>query len=513
MGCFKNNLIAYKLQYFLNFGGLACSSPFLQVFARQLGLGQVSVGWIFTAAPFVDLFVRPMVCALADRRQATWTTFLLVFALTTGSLTALRWVPPLSTSPTASQHLSVRSFNSSVAREVNVTAREIAASDDLGFDMTPIPTEATGKNPSSEDKSVHSDMEHYQFWVFSFLLLMAWTGVSTNQTMFDGITAKSTEILGADYGRQRLFGTIGYSSMVVLSGYLLDIVGNEEEVAYRVGFYLTASLMTANFFLCLFFIKPPALTRQQTSFSQLGSVVRQWPVVVFATCCMLIGVSTGLLWSFRIWYLDDIGGEAGYSKSRMKLLQGLTYLVRGAVCEIPLMFVSGSILKKIGYKFSMTLSVLLLGVYLIVYSRLVNPWMCLLAEPLAGAAFGLMYPTIAAYACSLAPRGTAVTTQAVMAASYDGLGVGVGTIVSSYLYDKYGGRTTFFCFGLAAIFSAVWYLFTSFLIDRHFKPNVNDQEESTKCGTFADHPELNGMYGGENPRLEKFIQPPEQTAS
>ena len=37
-------------------------------------------------------------------------------------------------------------------------------------------------------------------------------------------------------------------------------------------------------------------------------------------------------------------------------------------------------------------------------------------------AFGLLYPAIASYACSIAPAGTVVTTQAIMAASFDGLG-------------------------------------------------------------------------------------------
>ena len=37
-------------------------------------------------------------------------------------------------------------------------------------------------------------------------------------------------------------------------------------------------------------------------------------------------------------------------------------------------------------------------------------------------AFGLLYPAIASYARSIAPDGTVVTTQAVMAASFDGLG-------------------------------------------------------------------------------------------
>ncbi|KAF0298835.1 Major facilitator superfamily domain-containing protein 6 [Amphibalanus amphitrite] len=210
----------------------------------------------------------------------------------------------------------------------------------------------------------------------------------------------------------------------------------------------------------------PQGVQKPTTSLELVAALRHWPVFCFAACCAAIGICTGLLWSFHIWYLEDLARTAGYPPSRVQLLEGLTLLVKGLGCQIPLMFMSGAVLRRLGHKTALTVSMASLGLYCVLYSQLVDPWYCLLMEPLAGAAFGLLYPAIASYACSIAPPGTVVTTQAIMAASFDGLGVGVGTLLSAYVFSRYGGSATFLSFGVSALIVAVLYWSISSLAER-----------------------------------------------
>ena len=45
---------------------------------------------------------------------------------------------------------------------------------------------------------------------------------------------------------------------------------------------------------------------------------------------------------------------------------------------------TGAVLRRLGHKMALTLSMGSLGLYCVLYSQLVDPWYCLFMEPLAG---------------------------------------------------------------------------------------------------------------------------------
>lgn len=121
---------------------------------RQLGFSQVAIGWVFAAAPFLDMLCKPLICTWADRRQAARLVFLVLLSITTVALTSVVFVPPLS---------------------VDINATQGNTSD--GGD-------------TSDPGGGEEDLRQYQFWLYAVLVLVAWIGVSTNQTMADGMTAR-----------------------------------------------------------------------------------------------------------------------------------------------------------------------------------------------------------------------------------------------------------------------------------------------------------------------------------
>ncbi|CAG2065378.1 unnamed protein product, partial [Timema podura] len=66
-------------------------------------------------------------------------------------------------------------------------------------------------------------------------------------------------------------------------------------------------------------------------------------VVVFMLWCVAVGLSTGLLWQFLFWHLEDLASanEGCEMRAWIKTLQGL---VSGVQCfggELPFLFISG----------------------------------------------------------------------------------------------------------------------------------------------------------------------------
>ena len=64
-----------------------------------------------------------------------------------------------------------------------------------------------------------------------------------------------TERLGADFGRQRLWGTVGLSLMSTVSGYLIELTSSDDNTNYSIGFYICGVFMGLDVILSTFFFK------------------------------------------------------------------------------------------------------------------------------------------------------------------------------------------------------------------------------------------------------------------
>ncbi|GIY32883.1 major facilitator superfamily domain-containing protein 6 [Caerostris extrusa] len=97
------------------------------------------------------------------------------------------------------------------------------------------------------------------------------------------------------------------------------------------------------------------------------------------------------------------------------------------------------------------------------YSVIKDPWLVLPIEWVHGITYGVFYTSVATYAKKSARPGTEATTQAVVFATYDGLGSGIGNIVAGLGFDYLGAQRTFFYssifFGCCAIISTCYTFF------------------------------------------------------
>ena len=64
-----------------------------------------------------------------------------------------------------------------------------------------------------------------------------------------------TERVGADFGRQRLWGTVGLSTMSTVSGYLIELTSSGGTTNYSIGFYICGVFMALDVLLSSFFFK------------------------------------------------------------------------------------------------------------------------------------------------------------------------------------------------------------------------------------------------------------------
>ncbi|GBM30138.1 Major facilitator superfamily domain-containing protein 6 [Araneus ventricosus] len=285
------------------------------------------------------------------------------------------------------------------------------------------------KEVSSERKIV-SDFETYQFWVYAVLTTIAMGCTNGLFTLSDTACCESVEKTGAQFGRQRLYGAVGWGLMSPVGGLLNDYTNDFTAAWILMAVMSIVSLLNI---LKLDLVKPKF---SKNLLKDIGAVLKSKEFLAFKLCVFLNGIGTGVLWFYLLWYLTTIGGS--------RFLCGMVQFVQCFVGELPFMFFSGWVIKKIGHFNVLTLALMSYCIRFLWYSHLSNPWLVLPAEGLHGFTYGIFYTSVASYAKLSAKPGTEATTQAVLFTAHEGLGAGIGCIVAGLGFDNFGGHNTFF---------------------------------------------------------------------
>lgn len=315
-----------------------------------------------------------------------------------------------------------------------------------------------------EAKDSQSDMRHstYQFPLFLWAAIISWIGMAVVVSIADAICF---DLLGSerrnDYGKQKMWGSIGFGIFGISAGYLIDLSSKGRyEKDYTCIFYIMLVAMIADIVVSATLKKknPECSADEPSLFRELLNVIKEGRVLVFAWWCIGAGMCTGVIWNFLFWYSEDLAASSHVTWS--KTLQGLMTGVQCFLGELPFNFVSGTVLKKLGHINVMSLVLLIYAIRFMAYSIISNAWLFLILELLHGPSFGLCWPTMVSYGDKVTPSGTKATMQGFIGAVFEGIGVASGSFICGRLIDSYGGVTALRTFSVGALLwlSIFWLL-------------------------------------------------------
>ncbi|XP_063240921.1 major facilitator superfamily domain-containing protein 6-like isoform X2 [Bacillus rossius redtenbacheri] len=291
----------------------------------------------------------------------------------------------------------------------------------------------------------------YQFWLLLGLLALSWVGMAVVVSLGDALCFQLLGERPILYGRQRLWGSIGWGIFSLMTGALIDEFSRgKQKKDYTVMFYILLILVGLNFCIC-FQLKPGERKRSKNILRDIAKLLPDLRIVMFVAWCIACGLCTGLLWQFLFWHLEDLAVLRGGGVARWtKTLQGAVSAVQTFGGELPFLFLSGGVLARLGHVHTMSLVLAAYGARLLLYSLLADPWWSLPIELLHGPTYGLMYATMASYASIAAPPGTEATAQGLVGAVFEGVGASLGSLLGGILYQR-GGAFTFRVYGVGAL--------------------------------------------------------------
>ncbi|XP_021930441.1 major facilitator superfamily domain-containing protein 6-A isoform X2 [Zootermopsis nevadensis] len=347
------------------------------------------------------------------------------------------------------------------------------------------------REPAVNDVNV---ADFYQFWLFFLLMVFSWVSMAVVVCVGDAICFEMLGDQSSRYGHQRLWGAVGWGIFAIISGFLVDELSKgRAQKDYTVVFYLML------FMLILDVIVSSRLKHSQTKLStsivrDVGKLLTEIRIVIFMLWCVAVGLSTGLQWNFLFWHLEDLATTEGCDMLHwMKTIEGLVMGVQCFGGELPFLFLSGRILRKIGHVHAMSLVLFAFGIRFIIYSILKNPWWCLPVELFQGFTFGLFYATMTSYASVVAPPGTEATVQGTVGAVFEGVGVSVGSLLGGILYDKFDGATTFQIYGIVSLGLFVVHFLVQIIIGRKREGSEQARDSGSSARYAAPNEALDMM--------------------
>ncbi|KAF5275349.1 hypothetical protein FQR65_LT04177 [Abscondita terminalis] len=332
---------------------------------------------------------------------------------------------------------------------------------------------------SSLRSNVCSNKQTYQdldidltFW--SYLAVRVFIGMvsGTAFAMYEGAVIAILREHKADYGLQRVYATIGGMISSPLSGWLIDYASRGKDFTdFRPIFFIYAGLKIIFSVLVLFVnleFKEPATN----VISDVFLVLKKIELLTLFVAFFVLGNIWGYIESFLFWLIQDLGGS--------KSLMGITITV-GGIAGIPLLVLSGPIIKRIGHANVIFIGFLFYSIRLLGYSLIYNPWLCLIFEAMESITSSLTVTAVVTYGAKLSTVTTDSSIQGLLGCLYFGVGKGSGGLIGGYLMKFIGTRTTFQVFAAASVVSGLFYFCINYFFMRK---RPSEGTDITKTGSL-----------------------------
>jgi PPP family 3-phenylpropionic acid transporter len=242
------------------------------------------------------------------------------------------------------------------------------------------------------------------------------------------------------YGKQRVWGAVGWGIAAALAGVLVERFG--------LGVSFVAFLLFMGIGLAVSSrLKVSGGSIGQPLWQGIQTLASNRPLLIFLASVLFAGMGSGIVNNYLFLYLADLGAS--------ETLMGLSLAV-ATLSEMPVFFFSAGLLRKLGARGLLFLSLLAYVVRLLAYTLMPAVWLALPINLLHGLTFSALWVAGVSYANEVAPKGLGATAQGLFTGVTMGLGAAVGVLLGGTLYDSLGPAVMF---RAAACFVAVGLLF------------------------------------------------------
>ncbi|RZC43212.1 major facilitator superfamily domain-containing protein 6 [Asbolus verrucosus] len=477
----NKRLLPIKAHYFFFMAAMGPILPQLSVFGKELGISSDVMGTITGILPLTFLLAKPAFGLLVDvYRNYRKSIFMILIVIMTLSYAVMNFIPPRPLLKLEFKNVGSTSLDTCNVTDIergakctNQTVSLICTSNCLN-ESTSFPANTISTNYSSQEENIICTLTNvtlldnspcdihciedvetdngclyksFTFWSFVLLMSVGTIGFNVINSISDAICF---DVIGedGDYGKQRVWGTIGFGVTALIAGYVVDFFSGSI-TSYTPAFLIMLACSGIDLIACVK-LKLPIIPVPDNIFKDLKQLMSNRSVMTFIIFAIFAGILDGLIIYFLFWYLEELAIET--NTQHVKLIEGLIVAAETLGGEVIFFSISGKILERFGHVHCFSMCFINYALRLGLISLAPSPWWILPIEFfLQGPTYALTYTTIVAYANELAPPGASATMQGIAAGMDDGVGYAIGSILGGLLFKYVGNKHTlqiFSAFGL-----------------------------------------------------------------
>jgi MFS transporter, PPP family, 3-phenylpropionic acid transporter len=239
--------------------------------------------------------------------------------------------------------------------------------------------------------------------------------------LVDATAMEVAEAGGPHYGRMRVWGSVAFIVVALLTGRAVGVWGE------RMAVWILLLLLALNVLAALVLPKDRGRGPRPPGAGGLWRFLRTPPVLLFLLACVLSQAAHGPYYVFYSIHLK----KAGYAPTTIGLLWALA-----VGCEIVAMLRVPALLRRVGTLPVMAAALLLAAVRWGICALTVAPAGMVVAQALHAASFAAFHVSAVTHTHHLFGEKRRASGQAVYTSATYGLGNVVGMILSGIAYDR-----------------------------------------------------------------------------
>jgi PPP family 3-phenylpropionic acid transporter len=244
------------------------------------------------------------------------------------------------------------------------------------------------------------------------------------------------------YGRQRIWGAIGWGVAAPLIGQLIETWG------LQWSFWGYAIIM----FVSLLIVQRIPLNQvdQQVPFWQgTRSLLSNRSWLLFLFLVFVGGAGQAVIHNYLFLYMNEMGAS--------KTLMGLALTI-ATISELPMFFFADRLLARWSARGLFVFGTIMY-VFRAMFLSLINmPQLILFTQLFHGLTFTAMWVAGVSYADEIAPSGLGATAQGLFNGIFMGIASATGAIVGGILYQDYGGAIMYRTMSIVVAISVLIFL-------------------------------------------------------
>ncbi|NOH10073.1 MAG: MFS transporter [Chloroflexi bacterium] len=244
--------------------------------------------------------------------------------------------------------------------------------------------------------------------------------------LLDSLTIKSLKQRPELYGRQRVWGSVGFILTAWGFGLLLSRVG----LIWLFAGFIGAMMLMA---IGIYWLPATRTSLQQPVWSSLGGILKNWTWWLFILSITVLGIGNVAMQHFLGIYIQELGGN--------EALIG-TVAALATLAELPILFWGAPLIARFGPWRLLLFAYIISALRWFAYGIMPSAEWAIPIALLNSVTFGVYWVAGVAYVNQLAPKELKATAQGLFYASFGISGV-LGSPINGYIFDTLGASWLF----------------------------------------------------------------------